>query len=331
LCDRRSRPRGGGTTEPWLAGARDGDKIIRLGPNSDLAARVREAEKFSFDAATTTRVCIGLRDAPPSMVEAAIPDLAVLPYCKCWFEWHLTTPDDPGLFLTEGLLVDADETLQRDQIWHIGETSTARKSIGAENTFPTDLFTYEAARDALREIVNKVWEYCEGSGLRGRTVTLKVKFANFQQIMRSRTGQTQIRTRSELEQLGKALLEPSFQSRKASGSSVSHYLHSWWKVSAVLLSALGSNRLDPARAEMSGCGAEGRAVVSIKRALWSPDSPRYCRVGRNRRLTRSRFVFDKSAGGTPQSPRRAAGINPVPALGGAMKQVDLRDRGQGLG
>jgi DNA polymerase-4 len=41
-------------------------------------------------------------------------------------------------------------------------------------------------------------------------VTLKVKFANFRQITRSRTGQIQIRTRSELEQLGDALLEPLF-------------------------------------------------------------------------------------------------------------------------
>jgi DNA polymerase-4 len=85
-----------------------------------------------------------------------------------------------------------------------------RKSVGAENTFPTDLFTYEAARDALQEIVDKVWRYCEGSGIRGRTVTLKVKFANFQQITRSRTGQMHITTRSELEQLSNALLEPLF-------------------------------------------------------------------------------------------------------------------------
>src|SRR5262249_7011186 len=76
-----------------------------------------------------------------------------------------------------------------------------RKSVGAESTFAADLFTYDAARDALREIVDKVWGYCEGSHIRGRTVTLKVKFANFRQITRSRTGQTQIRTRSELEQL----------------------------------------------------------------------------------------------------------------------------------
>ena len=85
-----------------------------------------------------------------------------------------------------------------------------RKSVGAENTFPADLFVYEAARDALREIVDKVWVYCEGSGIRGRTVTLKVKFANFQIITRSRTGQIPVRTRGELEQLGDALLEPLF-------------------------------------------------------------------------------------------------------------------------
>ena len=77
---------------------------------------------------------------------------------------------------------------------------------------PLDLFAYEVARDALREIVDKVWDYCEGSGNRGRTVTLKVKFANFQIITRSRTGQMPVRTRSELEQLGDALLNLSFPS-----------------------------------------------------------------------------------------------------------------------
>jgi DNA polymerase IV len=85
-----------------------------------------------------------------------------------------------------------------------------RKSVGAENTFPADLFTYEAARDELRTIVDKVWQYCEGSGVRGRTVTLKVKFANFRQITRSRTGQVQIVTRGELEELGNELLAPLF-------------------------------------------------------------------------------------------------------------------------
>jgi len=85
-----------------------------------------------------------------------------------------------------------------------------RKSVGVENTFAADLFTYEAAREAPREIVDNVWAHCERSGVRGRTVTLKVKFTNFRVITRSRTGQTPIITRSELEQLGCALLEPLF-------------------------------------------------------------------------------------------------------------------------
>jgi DNA polymerase-4 len=55
-----------------------------------------------------------------------------------------------------------------------------------------------------------VRRYCEGSGVCGRTVTLKVKFANFQQITESRTRQMQIKTRSELEQPSNALLEPLF-------------------------------------------------------------------------------------------------------------------------
>jgi DNA polymerase-4 len=85
-----------------------------------------------------------------------------------------------------------------------------RKSMGAENTFPVDLFTYEAARDQLRDIIDTVWSYCERSGTRGRTVTLKVKFANFRQITRTHTGQVSIAARSELEQLSNALLEPLF-------------------------------------------------------------------------------------------------------------------------
>jgi DNA polymerase IV len=85
-----------------------------------------------------------------------------------------------------------------------------RKSVGAENTFPADLLTLDAARAALQEIVDKVWEHCERSGSRGRTVTLKVKFTNFRQITRSRTGETHIQTRSELEELGNALLTTVF-------------------------------------------------------------------------------------------------------------------------
>jgi nucleotidyltransferase/DNA polymerase involved in DNA repair len=76
-----------------------------------------------------------------------------------------------------------------------------RKSLGAENTFSADIFTFEAACEVLQPIIEKVWRTCEGAEIRGRTVTLKVKYADFQQITRSRTGQALFSTRAEIEQL----------------------------------------------------------------------------------------------------------------------------------
>ena len=85
-----------------------------------------------------------------------------------------------------------------------------RKSIGAENTFSDDIFRFESALDALRPIAEKVWCYCEDSGMRGKTVTLKVKYADFRQITRSHTGLAPVSNRDELEQLASALLRPVF-------------------------------------------------------------------------------------------------------------------------
>jgi len=89
-----------------------------------------------------------------------------------------------------------------------------RKSLGAENTFPDDLFAFEAARDALRPIIEKVWRHCAGAGVRGRTVTLKVKYADFRQITRSRTSAASIATPAELEQIALALLGPIFPAQR---------------------------------------------------------------------------------------------------------------------
>jgi DNA polymerase-4 len=85
-----------------------------------------------------------------------------------------------------------------------------RKSLGAENTFSEDLFTCEAARDALRPIIEKVWRHCESADIRSRTVTLKVKHSDFRQITRSLTSAAFIATRAELEQIALALLGPIF-------------------------------------------------------------------------------------------------------------------------
>jgi DNA polymerase IV len=82
-----------------------------------------------------------------------------------------------------------------------------RKSVGAENTFSADLFTFDDAQDALTPIIDKVWRHCEGSGTRGRTVTLKIKYADFQQITRSHSARGVIDGRMALEEICLALLK----------------------------------------------------------------------------------------------------------------------------
>jgi DNA polymerase IV len=85
-----------------------------------------------------------------------------------------------------------------------------RKSIGAENTFSVDLLTFEAAQDALLPIIDRVWRHCGTSGNRGRTVTLKIKYADFQQITRSRSLAGIIEERTALERISLDLLKAQF-------------------------------------------------------------------------------------------------------------------------
>jgi DNA polymerase-4 len=62
-----------------------------------------------------------------------------------------------------------------------------RKSVGAENTFSTDLTELDAMVADLEPLIDKVWRHSEATSTRGRTVTLKVKFADFEIITRSRS------------------------------------------------------------------------------------------------------------------------------------------------
>jgi DNA polymerase IV len=89
-----------------------------------------------------------------------------------------------------------------------------RKSVGAENTFSRDLTRLDDMRAELGPLVNKVWHYCDCTGVRGRTVTLKVKFADFQIITRSRSRDAPISDRSTLASISAELLAAQFPLRK---------------------------------------------------------------------------------------------------------------------
>ena len=59
----------------------------------------------------------------------------------------------------------------------------------------------------LQPLIDKVWRHCDDKNLRGRTVTLKVKFNDFEIITRSRSVPVAISSRGDLERLSIALLQ----------------------------------------------------------------------------------------------------------------------------
>lgn len=89
-----------------------------------------------------------------------------------------------------------------------------RKSVGAEDTFREDVHDLEAARVGLKPLIDKVWHYCEASGIRGKTVTLKVKWADFTQITRSKTIVAPIASAAEMGEIAELLLSPIFPAAK---------------------------------------------------------------------------------------------------------------------
>ena len=71
-----------------------------------------------------------------------------------------------------------------------------RKSIGAERTFNEDIFTVDEMFEKLKVIGEKLFRSIEKTQNYGRTVTVKIKFSDFQIITRSKTVNREI-TRSE--------------------------------------------------------------------------------------------------------------------------------------
>ncbi|NLS17739.1 DNA polymerase IV [Rhizobium sp. P40RR-XXII] len=81
-----------------------------------------------------------------------------------------------------------------------------RKSVGAEDTFPEDIDDLDPATAELRPLAEKVWRYCETSGISGKTVTVKIKYSDFTQATRSRTTLFPVTNMGEILEAATALL-----------------------------------------------------------------------------------------------------------------------------
>jgi DNA polymerase-4 len=80
------------------------------------------------------------------------------------------------------------------------------KSVSAEDTFLTDLAEPEALLSELERIGRHVWTRIEAKELAGRTVNLKVKYADFQIVTRARSLDRPVRDLAEFLDMGAALL-----------------------------------------------------------------------------------------------------------------------------
>jgi DNA polymerase IV len=81
-----------------------------------------------------------------------------------------------------------------------------RKSIGAETTLLEDLRDLDEMGAVLKEVAGKVWRHCEAAGMYGKTVTLKVKYADFQTVTRAWTLRRPVAGADELHAAGANLL-----------------------------------------------------------------------------------------------------------------------------
>ena len=73
------------------------------------------------------------------------------------------------------------------------------KSLAAEDTFPYDLTTLEEMEQELDKIALVVYNRLTKNNLKGRTVTLKIKYSDFKQITRNRSFTTPV---GELDIIG---------------------------------------------------------------------------------------------------------------------------------
>ncbi|MDE1985119.1 MAG: DNA polymerase IV [Alphaproteobacteria bacterium] len=85
-----------------------------------------------------------------------------------------------------------------------------RKSSGSETTFSDDLTDPVAVETGVQAMADDVWAWCEKAQAFGRTVTVKIKYADFRQATRSRTFPSAVMSHDTLRQVSVDLVRTVF-------------------------------------------------------------------------------------------------------------------------
>ncbi|WCT72651.1 DNA polymerase IV [Sphingomonas naphthae] len=101
-----------------------------------------------------------------------------------------------------------------------------RKSSGSETTFDQDLLADADIEAGVLCQADDVWGWCERAGEFGRTVTVKVKYGDFQNITRSRSQASAVDTQQALRDASLALIRsvlPTEKGIRLVGVTVSNF------------------------------------------------------------------------------------------------------------
>jgi DNA polymerase-4 len=101
-----------------------------------------------------------------------------------------------------------------------------RKSSGSETTFAEDLTDPARIEAGVLAMADQVWTWCEKANAFGRTVTVKIKYADFRQATRSQSLSARIISAVVLRQVSLALVRtvfPPAQGVRLVGVAVSNF------------------------------------------------------------------------------------------------------------
>jgi len=86
------------------------------------------------------------------------------------------------------------------------EPNRPRKSSGSETTFSEDRFLPTEIEAGVLDMADDVWAWCEKNQSFGMTVTVKIKFADFRIVTRSRTVSWPVTSRELLHEISLTLI-----------------------------------------------------------------------------------------------------------------------------
>ena len=184
-----------------------------IGSAIEIATQIRKAIKEELRLTASAGVSInkfvakiasdmhkpdGLTFVGPSRVESFMEDLAI---DKFFGVGKVTAAKMKNMGLHTG--ADLKKLSESELIKHFGKAgrfffhivrghdprevqpNRETKSVGAEDTFPYDLTTTDEMCAELDKIARILTDRLERNGLKGRTITLKLKYHDFKQVTRS--------------------------------------------------------------------------------------------------------------------------------------------------